>query len=248
MLPEGRRPSSGRARRPCQAGGCTTTAARPVAASIRFEPTIWMFSPSFAATSTRSGSSAPAASSPPAYTASSTLPTNVWKSSFFETGSVSQPTAAIAPTLPSIRTSTLPSLVSRSARLAACAMPFSRRSFTAASKSPAVSWRARLQSIIPALVASRSSFTMLAEISVTRSPLPPGPTARRRDRAPARPRLSTGRRFGRCCLSRRCLARCCLGLGRSCRLRRGGRAWLPRQSPPEPPRCGRSAAPSARPG
>ena len=47
------------------------------------------------------------------------------ESSFFETGSVSQPTATIAPVVsPSIRVRTMPSFVSRSARLATEAMPF----------------------------------------------------------------------------------------------------------------------------
>src|SRR4051794_33950889 len=44
-------------------------------------------------------------------------------------------------------------------------MPFSRRTRTAASMSPLVSCRARLQSIIGAPVWSRSSFTSAAEIS-----------------------------------------------------------------------------------
>src|SRR5437763_14300536 len=44
-------------------------------------------------------------------------------------------------------------------------MPFSRRTRTAASMSPFVSCRARLQSIIGAPVWSRSSFTSAAEIS-----------------------------------------------------------------------------------
>src|SRR5205823_10695292 len=50
-------------------------------------------------------------------------------------------------------------------RFCACAMPFSRSSVTAASMSPFVSWSARLQSIIPAPVRSRSSLTSAAEIS-----------------------------------------------------------------------------------
>ena len=45
-------------------------------------------------------------------------------------------------------------------------MPFSRRSVRAASRSPLVSCSARLQSIIPAPVSSRSSLTSAAEISV----------------------------------------------------------------------------------
>src|SRR6476659_10057194 len=55
-----------------------------------------------------------------------------------------------------------PSPVPRPARFPAWAMPFSRRSLTAASMSPPVSSRARLQSIIPAWVASRSSLTSAA--------------------------------------------------------------------------------------
>ena len=45
-------------------------------------------------------------------------------------------------------------------RFLATARPFCRRKSTAFSMSPWVSWRAALQSIIPALVFSRSSFTM----------------------------------------------------------------------------------------
>ena len=56
----------------------------------------------------------------------------------------------------------IPSPVPRPARLPACAIPFSRRSLTAASMSPPVSSSARLQSIMPAWVASRSCFTSAA--------------------------------------------------------------------------------------
>ena len=95
---------------------------------------------------------------------------------------------------PSTRVSTTPSVVSRSARFAAEAIPFSRSSLTAASKSPAVSWSARLQSIIPALVASRSCFTIAAEISVIPRPLPRArPPARRQPRLPARRRRPQAR-------------------------------------------------------
>ena len=55
--------------------------------------------------------------------------------------------------------------MARSARFAALAMPFSRRRTTAASMSPFVSCSARLQSIIPVPVRSRSSRTSWAEIS-----------------------------------------------------------------------------------
>ena len=102
----------------------------------------------------------------------------------FETGSVSQPTATIAATLSSvIEKPTLPSVVSRPERLAASAMPFSRSNVRAASRSPPVSSSARLQSIIPAPVWSRSSFTRLAEIVVDiRPPPPPAPRRALRSR------------------------------------------------------------------
>ena len=56
-----------------------------------------MFSPSFAASSVRSVSSSAAASMPFASTASSTFFAKARNSSFFETGSVSQPIATIVP-------------------------------------------------------------------------------------------------------------------------------------------------------
>src|SRR5439155_26269135 len=85
----------------------------------------------------------------------------------FETGSVSHPTATIEPRRLSSasRYPTFPSGVSRSARFAAPAIPFSRSRRTAASMSPFVSCSARLQSIIGAPVWSRSSLTRAAEIS-----------------------------------------------------------------------------------
>ncbi len=124
-----------------------------------------MFSPSFATSSTRSPSSFSAAPSPSWKTLSSAFSANARNSSLFDTGSVSQPTATIAPTPASERTSTRPSVVSRPARLPACAIPRSRRRIRAASRSPSVSCSARLQSIIPAPVSSRSSLTRAAEIS-----------------------------------------------------------------------------------
>ena len=51
-------------------------------------------------------------------------------------------------------------------RLAALAAPFARRRSIAFSRSPSVSWRALLQSIIPAPVRSRSSFTCAALIAI----------------------------------------------------------------------------------
>src|ERR687891_572922 len=76
----------------------------------------------------------------------------------------------------------MPSVVVRPARLPACAIPRSRRSVRAASRSPSVSTSARLQSIIPAPVRSRSSLTSAAGISVTGTPPRP------RERATPRPR------------------------------------------------------------
>ena len=65
-------------------------------------PTISMFSPSLAMSSTRSSSSASTASGPSAITASSTRCAKSRNSSLDDTGSVSQPTAAIVPVSPSI--------------------------------------------------------------------------------------------------------------------------------------------------
>ena len=158
------------------------TACSPFDGLMRFAPTTWMFSPSFAVSSTRSPSSSAAASSP--------LPNTACEHALRErrgTRRSSTPARSRSRPRRSRRRRrrparpTLPSLVSRSARFAADAMPFSRSSLTASSKSPSVSWSARLQSIIPALVASRSCFTSAAEISVIRSPPsvpPPSPPAR----------------------------------------------------------------------
>ena len=59
---------------------------------------------------------------------------------------------------------TVPSLVSRPPLLPAFAKPRSRSSSTALSISPSASPRARLQSIMPAPVLSRSALTDLADI------------------------------------------------------------------------------------
>src|SRR5207248_2739747 len=61
---------------------------------------------------------------------------------------------------------TIPSFVARVAFFAAVAMPFVRRIVSAFSKSPPLSTRARLQSINPALVFSRSCLTSFGSISV----------------------------------------------------------------------------------
>src|SRR5436305_12803809 len=57
-----------------------------------------------------------------------------------------------------------PSDAVRAPRFAACAWPFTRRISIALSTSPLASTSAPLQSIIPAPVRSRSSFTSLAEM------------------------------------------------------------------------------------
>ena len=134
------------------AGGWTYDASVPP--SKRVPSTTTMFSPSWAISSTRSASSASAASAPLPFaeTRSSAFSANSRNASFFDTGSVSQPTPTIAAASPLSSTSTMPSVVARSARLPAAAIPFSRRSVRAASMSPPVSCSARLQSIIPAPV------------------------------------------------------------------------------------------------
>ena len=91
------------------------------------------------------------------------------KSGVAETKSVSQPRHTITPFVPWMRTRTAPSEVSRSARLAATSLPFSRMMLTAFSKSPSASARAFLQSIIPADVILRNFITSCAVIAITRS-------------------------------------------------------------------------------
>src|SRR5437879_9615625 len=71
-----------------------------------------------------------------------------------------------------------PSDALRPARLSALAAPFVRSTSTAFSRSPAVSSRAFLQSIMPAPVRERSAATSLAGISFTiDTPPPPHATA-----------------------------------------------------------------------
>ena len=79
--------------------------------------------------------------------------------SVFATKSVSQPISTSTPMrpFPCTYASMTPSLVVRSAREAIFAIPRSRSSLTAASASPVVSARARLQSMMPAPVISRRS-------------------------------------------------------------------------------------------
>src|SRR5438034_10199994 len=66
-----------------------------------------------------------------------------------------------------------PSDASRPARLSALAQPLVRSTSTAFSRSPAVSSRAFLQSIMPAPVRARSAATSLAGISFTIVTPPP---------------------------------------------------------------------------
>ena len=90
------------------------------------------------------------------------------KSATFETGSVSQAKAINLPFEWSAEsaTSTTPSLVALSARLAATFCPALRSTSIAASKSPSASVRAFLQSIIPAPVIWRNLLTSAAVIDI----------------------------------------------------------------------------------
>jgi hypothetical protein len=85
-----------------------------------------------------------------------------WKSSVRATKSVSQFSSTIAPRPPCVSAATTPSLVDLPARFSALAIPFLRRKSTAAAMSPLFSSRAFLQSIMPAPVRWRSSWTSLA--------------------------------------------------------------------------------------
>src|SRR5262249_48560546 len=60
----------------------------------------------------------------------------------------------------------MPSLVARDAFLLAVAIPFIRRIVSALARSPLASSKARLQSIMPAFVFSRSCLTTFGSISV----------------------------------------------------------------------------------
>src|SRR6185369_6169814 len=93
------------------------------------------------------------------------LRTKSWKISFLATKSVSEFTSTTAPRLPSTTTPTSPSAAVRPAFFAAAERPLARSQSIAASISPSVSERAFLQSIMPAPVRSRSSFTLAAVIS-----------------------------------------------------------------------------------
>src|ERR1700741_600623 len=88
--------------------------------------------------------------------------TKSWNFGLRATKSVSLFTSTIAARWPAVTTPMRPSAAVRPAFLAAFDRPFLRSQSTAASRSPCVSASAALQSIMPAPVNSRSSFTMLA--------------------------------------------------------------------------------------
>ncbi len=92
------------------------------------------------------------------------------KLSVLATKSVSQLTSTSAPVQPQgvMYATTAPSAAIRPAFLAACASPFSRSQSMALSMSPSDSTSAFLQSIMPALVRSRSSLTRAAVIFAIR--------------------------------------------------------------------------------
>ena len=97
--------------------------------------------------------------------------TSCWKSSVRATKSVSQLTSTSTPILPPgwMYDATTPSRASRCAFLAASASPFLRRYSTAPCRSPWAASSAALQSITPAPVRSRSSFTCSADDAMGRS-------------------------------------------------------------------------------
>src|SRR5690554_3880783 len=99
-----------------------------------------------------------------ATTTSAILVAKLINASFLATKSVSALTSTIPPTLSDPATTTSPSAAARPDFLAAADSPFLRKKSTALSKSPAVSVRAFLQSIIPAPVLLRNWATKDAEI------------------------------------------------------------------------------------
>ena len=101
-----------------------------------------------------------------AATASHTLFTNATNSAFFATKSVSELTSTIAATFPLIAKADNPSAAILSAFLADFAIPFSLNQSNDASMSPSHASNAFLQSIIPAPVFSRNSFTNFALIAI----------------------------------------------------------------------------------
>src|SRR5262245_38840100 len=103
-------------------------------------------------------------SSPTESATSAIILTRPWKWSLRATKSVSEFTSTIAPFCAATNSPIRPSAATRPAFLAAFDNPFLRSQSTAASMSPLVSASAVLQSIMPAPVLSRSSFTIAAVI------------------------------------------------------------------------------------
>ena len=136
-----------------------------------------------------------------------------------------------------------PSRASRPAFFSAAATPRSRSKATALSRSPPVSSSARLQSMKPAPVRSRSSLTSPAEISAMLVRYSCGVPA-------GHGRRAWGRVSGRCPASGRRRGGCRRVLGGSRRLRGRARRRRPRAlplprlrpRPPRPVRRGRRAA------
>ncbi len=92
---------------------------------------------------------------------------SAWKSGLRATKSVSELSSIMTARVPSVATATRPSAATRPAFLAALARPLVRSQSMAASISPPVSVNADLQSIMPAPVWSRSSFTIPAVIAMS---------------------------------------------------------------------------------
>ena len=100
---------------------------------------------------------------PAARAASAMSEAACWNRSVLATKSVSQLSSSITPALvPSSLAVTRPLAAVRPARLLTSLTPLRRRISTAASKSPAASTSAFLQSSMPAPVCSRSRFTSAA--------------------------------------------------------------------------------------
>src|SRR5437762_11139720 len=95
-----------------------------------------------------------------------TIFTKPWNCSLRATKSVSELTSTIAALLAATAIPIKPSAATRPAFFAAFERPFLRSQSTAVSTSPLVSLRACLQSIMPAPVLSRRSFTIAAVIAV----------------------------------------------------------------------------------
>jgi hypothetical protein len=98
-----------------------------------------------------------------------TLRTRAWNCSLRETKSVSELSSTMAARLPPSATAIRPSAATRPAFFAALARPLVLSQSIAASMSPFVSVSAVLQSIMPAPVFSRSSFTICAVMAIRRS-------------------------------------------------------------------------------